>query len=39
MWVCRCIRVTVGVPVQGYYRDAAVGVAPMCTWCVSVGVY
>ena len=38
MWLCRCSGVTVGVPIWGCYRDIAVGVAPMCSWCMSVGV-
>jgi len=38
MWMLRCSGVTVGVPAQGYYRDIAGDVAPMCWWYMPVGV-
>ena len=32
-----CSRVTVGVHVRGYYKDVAVDVAPVCSWCATAG--
>ena len=26
------------LPLRGYYRDVAVGEAPVCSWCVTAGV-